>query len=352
MPDQPRDYLIIGQGLAGSLLAWFFLQAGKKIVIIDPQEEKTCSRVAAGLIHPVTGRRIVKTWNADLFIPFARKTYTLIEDKLGERFFEDYPVLELYNDAGHRNDWTGRSADQGMDRYIQDECSATEVPDGLQAPLGGRWVVNGGWLDTGRFLDALRKYLDGEGVLIQDRLLYDDLEFGNNCVRWKNQVADKIIDCSGADAIFQEKFRSLPFNPCKGEVIRFRAEGLPRDLVVHGAVKIIPIGGNDYIAGATYDFNHINSHCTPEGLEKIELALQKMISVPYFILAHDAAIRPSTSDRRPLLGPIDRDGLFHVFNGLGSKGALLGPWMANYYSDCLIRNQEIFPELQALRMAK
>ncbi|MBK7964048.1 MAG: hypothetical protein IPK10_01145 [Bacteroidetes bacterium] len=153
------------------------------------------------MIHPVTGRRIVKSWNADIFIPFAKATYKDIEDKLAEKLFEDYPVFEIYHDIGHRNDWAGRSASEGMSEYVKDECDATSAPKGAKAPYGGRWVVNGGWLDTRRFLDTIQRYLQGNNSFHKGILTYEEVEFGEDFITWGGYKASKIIDCSGVNAI-------------------------------------------------------------------------------------------------------------------------------------------------------
>lgn len=62
-------FLIVGQGIAGSVLAWTLLQRGAKVQLADPKLRSSSSRVAAGIINPVTGKRFVKSWNFDLFYP-------------------------------------------------------------------------------------------------------------------------------------------------------------------------------------------------------------------------------------------------------------------------------------------
>ena len=66
------DYLIIGQGLAGSLLAWELIQRDCKVVIIDNGKENA-SQVAAGLINPITGMRFVKSADVDTLLPAAKQ---------------------------------------------------------------------------------------------------------------------------------------------------------------------------------------------------------------------------------------------------------------------------------------
>jgi len=55
------DVLIIGQGICGTFLSWWLEQKGLSFIVIDEERPYTASRAAAGLINPVTGRRIVKT---------------------------------------------------------------------------------------------------------------------------------------------------------------------------------------------------------------------------------------------------------------------------------------------------
>ena len=340
------DFILRGQGIAGSLLAWFLKQRGKNILVVDPNKENTSSRVAAGMIHPVTGRRIVKSWNADVFIPFARATYQNIEDKLADKFFEEYPVLEIFKDTGHRNDWAGRSASEGMQEYVKGECPPESIPNGVKAPEGGRWVVNGGWLDTRRFLDAIQRYLKQSESFLEDSLHYEEVQFESERVLWKNYSATKIIDCSGSAAIAHPLFAHLPFKPCKGEMLQIKVEGLPKDIILHNSIKVIPLGGYQYLCGATYDFNNINEETTEEGKSKITEALEKIISVPYSISTHRAAIRPSTIDRKPIASVHPEFPQLYIFNGLGSKGVMMGPSIANMIAESLVSQDEFGEELK------
>jgi glycine oxidase len=135
-------------------------------------------------------------------------------------------------------------------------------------------------------------------------------------------------------------FSDLPFNPCKGEILQINTHGLPKDMVIHGAMKIIPLGGLEYLTGATYDFNRIDEESTEEGRNKIIAALGKMIDVPYTISSQFASIRPSTKDRRPIIGKHKENNKIYIFNGLGSKGVMMGPWMALQLREFLIKGEE------------
>ncbi|HWB65164.1 MAG TPA: FAD-dependent oxidoreductase, partial [Chitinophagales bacterium] len=68
------DFIIVGQGIAGSMLSWFLLRAGQKVLVIDKYNPSSASNIAAGISNPITGRRFVKTWLADEILPFAAQT--------------------------------------------------------------------------------------------------------------------------------------------------------------------------------------------------------------------------------------------------------------------------------------
>lgn len=343
------DFLIAGQGLAGSLLARQLIKKGSRVMVVDPCSTSTSSRIAAGLIHPVTGRRIVKTWRAEEFIPFAIETYRENEDQLGETFFEEYPVFEIFHDIKHRNDWLGRSADEGMVGYYGGECGPDSAPEGVIAPYGGCWILKGGWLNTPRFLDALRNQLKHRNSFLQDEINAGEIDFSATGVQWKNIHADTFIDCTGYAFMKTNHEIQALCKPCKGELLKIRIKGLPSDIVIHGNINLIPLGGWTYLAGSTYDFNKVDCERTPSALMKITEELARIARPSFEVMEHHAAIRPSTADRRPLIGPVPGKHRHYVFNGLGSKGVMLAPWMAAHLAKHLVGDSPLDREFSLLR---
>ena len=88
------DYLIIGQGLAGSLLAWELIQRQKKVIIVDNNKENA-SLVAAGLINPVTGMRFVKSTNVDRLLPTTIDFYKQLSCHFQQTFYIEKPMLRI-----------------------------------------------------------------------------------------------------------------------------------------------------------------------------------------------------------------------------------------------------------------
>ncbi|HVK96450.1 MAG TPA: FAD-dependent oxidoreductase, partial [Flavisolibacter sp.] len=73
------DVLIIGQGISGTMLSWFLQKEGKSFLVIDDKQPNAASKIAAGIINPVTGRRYVTTWMIEELLAFAVETFTDIE---------------------------------------------------------------------------------------------------------------------------------------------------------------------------------------------------------------------------------------------------------------------------------
>ena len=89
--------LIVGQGLAGSILAIYLIKAGEKVLVIDNGHQESASRVAAGLMDYISGQRLTKSWNSDILIPFAKQFYQDLEHELNDRFFYERPCLRYFS---------------------------------------------------------------------------------------------------------------------------------------------------------------------------------------------------------------------------------------------------------------
>src|SRR6187551_2531961 len=96
------DLLIVGQGLAGTLLAWECERAGIAFAIADRGHRAAATSAAAGIVNPITGRRLVKSWRVDTLLPAARATYRELEKELGVSLWREMRVRRLWADERER----------------------------------------------------------------------------------------------------------------------------------------------------------------------------------------------------------------------------------------------------------
>src|SRR3954466_89491 len=90
------DYLILGQGLCGTFLSYYLAKAGKKVLVIDKNIPFSATKVASGIINPVTGRRIVRTWRIEELLPFAVEAYTELGVSLNATLVSQTSVLDFH----------------------------------------------------------------------------------------------------------------------------------------------------------------------------------------------------------------------------------------------------------------
>src|SRR5215472_6599661 len=84
---QAVDYLIVGQGLAGSVFAALLLQRGRSFVVVDDGHRTAASKAAGGIINPITGKRLNRPGLIGELLHEAFSTYPVIERLLGAPLF-------------------------------------------------------------------------------------------------------------------------------------------------------------------------------------------------------------------------------------------------------------------------
>ncbi|HNR19598.1 MAG TPA: FAD-dependent oxidoreductase [Bacteroidia bacterium] len=346
--DNHYDFIICGQGIAGTLLAWNLLESGKRVLIIDEENVTSSSRVAAGIVIPVTGRRIVKTWMAEECLKEALLTYSALEKLTGESFYKELPVLELLNSVKQKNDWQERITDENISAYVNDIVGRDEIPTGIEAKSGGVELKSCYWLDTKKFLVALRKYFIAENILVSERFDINDAVVTQYLITCKNYTASKIIFCTGYKKI-SDWFEGVPFQFSKGEILTIKCEGLTEEYIINNGIFMLPIGNHHFKVGSTYEWKNLDCAPTISGKEKLIADLKTFLNFSFEVTNHEASVRPTIKERRPVIGlhPIAKN--IGIMNGLGTKGVLLAPWLSKHFSQHLVAGNSLNEEVDVNR---
>jgi glycine/D-amino acid oxidase-like deaminating enzyme len=345
------DYLIIGQGLAGTCLAICLLRAGKRILLVDEYKLNSSSKVAAGFLHPITGRRIVKTWMADQLFPFAVNYYRNIEAESGKIFFHPMKSLEMVTQTKQLNDWNERSADPNLKLYIQEE-SGSEVAIQLQHHLKRYLVSGGGWLDIAGLLDHFMTVWKQNEVLKKLPSEISDPSDYRSLTNSLDIEADRIIYCEGHSAAKNPLWSWLPFDPAKGELLTVEIPGLEEKHIIVNGIFIIPLGKSRFRVGSTYSWHSIDDIPTEKARLQLTEKLENTIRLPFSLVDQKAGIRPAVKGRRPLIGQHPEHKKCWIFNGLGSKGGTLAPWFAQHLSEHFLQGKDLLPEVDIARFGK
>lgn len=323
-----HDFLIIGQGLAGSLLGWRLLEHGARVLVVDDGYRSSSSTVAAGLINPVTGKRLVKTVGVDECLPLARETYRQLEQLLETELLVEKPMLRLFHSRQERERWGRRREDPAYQPYLGEVIEAAQLPPPIVASHGAGHQLQTAYLRTEPLLLGLRDWLEERESYLQAPFAYGDLELNAEGVVWRGVRARRLIFCEGYKGADNPWFRWLPFQPAKGEFLTLKTEQPLPDCIINSGRWLMPRRDGFYRAGASYEHAPLDEVVTDEARSMLLQALASFLSPvpPFEVVEQQAGVRPTTSDRQPFIGSHPHHPQLLMFNGFGSKGSLLIPW--------------------------
>ena len=341
MPPTRVTTVIIGQGLAGTVLAWQLLWRGKSPVVIDDGSFPTASRIAAGLVTPITGQRLVPSWRFAEFWPAAKHFYRRVERETGRQFFREIPMVRLFQTEQERQRF---SESQAADLPVSLSYPEPLVEESAFNNVWGGFEMRGGQLDVSGFLDASRNWFIERGYCQTARVdLPNDLDLPAQSVAFPKLAleAKRVIFCQGFEGLENPWFPRVPFDAAKGEILTIRVPGLKKQRVIHCGVWLAPLGDELFRAGATYDRENLDHSPTQNGRDEICRQLQTFLRRPFEVVDHHAAVRPIVIGRHPLIGLHPQHPQLGYFNGLGSKGTLQAPFVAGQFANFLQGEAEI-----------
>ncbi len=331
------DILIVGQGLAGTTLAWRLVRRGASVLVVDREEGPSASRVAAGLLAPVGGKRLALAWGATEAWPAALDFYRGVEHELGVPMLDVRPIVRLFLDEEQLGQYRKRAARELAPMIVNDAPVISE--EDFAQGLGG-FQAGGARLDVTAYLDASRSQFQRLGVYRKGDLnLPADLAFEEDGVLIKplGVRANRVVLCRGWSEASSGNLAGLSFEPTKGEVLTLRVPGLNECRTVQRGVWLTPLGDSLFKAGATFDRHCLDELPTAEGQEELLGKLRQFLQRPCEVVGHQAGVRPIIQGRRPVARELSGQPRVGVFNGLGASGTLWAPWVAESYAERLTR---------------
>ena len=341
-------YLIVGQGLAGTLLAFSLLEKGEEVLVADDYNHASASQVAAGMWNPVTFKRLAASWLAKEMLEEMNVTFLRLENKLQANFFHQLPVARIFNSIQDANFWDEKADHPEVGRYLSTRSNRS-VQENFDAPFGNSEVNECGWLNVRLFLESSKNYFINDGNFINESVEESDVEFHESGLRWKEMAFDKIILCTGIGVNRWKGLEDLDLIPNHGQVLDLHIEGLVLDVIANFGQFLLPYGNGKFRVGATYDWNEVLDVPTNEAREFLLSELKSRLNKEVVVESQKTGYRPTTRDRRPILGFAKGNETLGVFGGLGSKGVLLAPYFAKLFTLVLTEGIVIPKEVNTAR---
>jgi glycine/D-amino acid oxidase-like deaminating enzyme len=313
------------------------VEKGLKVLTADFYNEKSSSRIAAGLMNPVTGRNFQQTWLAKEIFPFAKKFYQNLEKKLSVKFYREKNICRILSSVGEQNDWSIR--DQTFGNFD------TREREGIAMPFGCININSGGYVDIPALLKASETYFRSRGARLDGRILPQEIKREGKKWGYQNFSFEKVVWACGADDAQNELWSDLPFKPTRGEILYVRVAENLEDEIYSAGVWLLPFHGGFHKIGSTYDRDNLHTQPTEEGKKFLTDKVKKFLKSDFSVLEHLCGIRPTTSDRRPFIGEHQSEKNHFIFNGFGAKGVSLTPYFADELTEFFLTEKKINPEV-------
>ncbi|HZH87399.1 MAG TPA: FAD-dependent oxidoreductase [Brumimicrobium sp.] len=317
--------IIVGGGLAGLCLAHELEKHKISFKIID-ENINFSSNVAAGMINPMTFRRMIKTWKGDELIPVLKSFYPAIEEKIGERFFFPTRLRRAFASTHERELWIERLDDPEYSDFINPPESEENTPNYIKNTFGNAFINTPGYVDAKKFMQSNHAYFLKSEKLAYASFDFDQLDIQNKT--YQGEPYTHLIFAEGYRGEDNPFFGYLPFKNAKGELLTIESDAFNKDEILNRKCYILPTENGDFKLGSTYSWGTKDPSTTDEAKQELLDHYEELNDAPFKITAHEAGIRPASADRRPMVGEHPEHKGLYIFNGLGAKGYMIAPFFA------------------------
>lgn len=346
MPLDKVDFLIVGQGIAGTMMAHHLIKRGASVHVVDDGHKSSSSTAAAGIINPITGRKYVKSWRTEDFIPYARLVYRDLSSLLDIEAARDVYIYRALYSPEDENTFLARSSDEKASQFIHTDPHTVEY-EGLVKGVLSYGVVKGGMqVNLPLLLRSFRQYLKNEESLTEETFEYDAIKIDEHTIRYKDILASNIVFSEGFKGRENPYFgEDIRYEPVKGEALIVHFPEHTFSNILRHKIFIAPIADNKYWIGSGYEWDFTDDQPSDKERSALVEKLDSMIDIPYRIVNHLAGIRPSVKERKPRLGRHPRYSHMYCFNGMGTKGSSLSPYWAKAMTEFILDDNPLDREV-------
>ncbi len=323
--------------------------------MIDDGQPSSASRVASGIINPVTGRRYVTTWMIDEIMPFALLCYEEMGKTLGIDVVARKNIIDFFPSVQMREAFIDRLENDNT--YLQSFPDQNHFNQYFNYDFGCGEISPCYAINLQLLMESWQKKLkelnDPNFIIGNETFHHEELKVHEDGIQYKNIKAKKIIFCNGTGTINYPWFQLLPFAPNKGEAMIIECKGMNNQFIFKRSLSLVPLAEKDlFWLGSNYAWEFEHDQPTEQFHKQARSLLDKWLKLPYKIVEHRASVRPATLERRPFVGFHPQFPSIGILNGMGSKGTSLAPFFANQLVQHMVHGLPITPEANVNRFAR
>ncbi|MGH8556344.1 MAG: NAD(P)/FAD-dependent oxidoreductase [Methylococcales bacterium] len=345
------DYLIVGQGLAGSILAWLLEQHRQEVVIVDNATQLSASKIAAGIVNPVSGQRLVKHPRAGICLARARAFYANLEGFFNQAFYFERPMIRLFKSEKEQKTFLERKTEPAYSPYIGDSFQERQVWPVPANRFGGFHQKNCGYLNTRQFLDTMRMHFRSRNRLFETEFSWMQISPKQAEIVWNGRRVGHVISCEGFRAGGNPCFSWLPFQLSKGEIVTMESTGDLPETIINQGKWLLPLTRQVFKCGATYEWQSLNTRPSIAARALLYSTARELLiqNIEFNVIAQEAGLRSGSLDKNPIAGIHPAIPALGIFSGFGSRGVLTIPYYAEHFVEHLLHKTVLPKEIDVAR---
>ena len=219
-----------------------------------------------------------------------------------------------------------------------------------KSEFGSGIVKNAFWIRSKLFMEKMHLFLKEQKVLKYGQ--FEPAEFIQEELSYCGLRYDAVVFCCGSDNDKITYFNQANIQHNRGQILHIESSELSQHELWNRKGFILPVGGEKFMLGATYEWNEPNLNITADAREKLEGVFKTITNASYEVNGQTVGMRPTVADRRPVMGEHpDAKGLF-IFNGLGTKGYMLAPLLSLEMAQFMTEGKALHKEVVFSRFYK
>jgi len=318
-----KRILIVGIGLIGQLLAYELSKNQYNITLIGERNSNFASRISAGLINPLSGKKygILKDYSPKLEAAFS--LYEALEKDAQLQFIKPIELFKFTDEpiSQQHNPYLKQIASKDiiqLENYFQDIKNIIKVNPCYQ-------------VQTSSLLNYLQRSLPNKIQLIDAHFDSQQLKINETTATYDGINYDAVIFCEGANVRNNPLWNQLKFTKNRGDVLLVKIPSLPNNAIYEMGFKIMPLYDDIFWVGSNNEWNYDDLLPNLNWKQSIITQLDKWLKLPYEILEHWVAERPTIAGQNPVYEQHPEHKQLWIINGLGTRGYSAGPYIIQQF---------------------
>jgi glycine/D-amino acid oxidase-like deaminating enzyme len=317
--------------MAGTLLSYELMCAGKTVIVIDSKNKFNTSLVASAVINPLVGKNWTIAKDAERIIPIALESYKKLNSLLQADLVQVKSTLVFHRDEASALNFQ-EQVNKG-NTYVSEWQGDEQTT--WNAPFGIGLVHPVYTVEAQILLRKWAEYLLTKNALFEETFLFEELKISGTTIQYKNIIADKIVFCEGAVGRQNPYFPSLNFTKNSGDALLLSIPNLSLEHIYHKDFRLVPHRDGLFWCGSNYIWNYDSMAPDTEWRKQTEKELRNWLKLPFETVHHWVAERPTTAGQQSLLLQSEQHRNVYFFNGLGTRGFSAGPSLAKEMADLI-----------------